>query len=46
VEIAAAWRAPDRSTAQRLEVRVKRLTRRAKEALIAGAPLEGATRLQ
>jgi putative endonuclease len=45
VEIAAAWTTADRSTARRLEASVKRLRRPAKEALVAGAPLEGATRL-
>ena len=44
VAIAAAWEAPDRSAAQRLEDRVKTLTRPAKERLVAGAALEGAIR--
>jgi len=45
VQIAAAWRAPDRSAARRLEAQVKRLARPAKDALVAGAPLAGAERL-
>jgi putative endonuclease len=45
VEIAAAWTTTDRSTARSLEVRVKRLSRAEKEALIAGAPLEGGARV-
>ncbi len=45
VALAAAWQAADRSTAQALEVRVKRLTRRDKEALVAGAPLADAARV-
>jgi putative endonuclease len=46
VEIAAAWGTPDRTTARRLEVRIKQLSRPEKEALIRGGPLEGASRLQ
>src|SRR3954451_23501976 len=42
---APAWRAPDPRTARSLEARVKRLGRRGKEALVAGAPLAGAERL-
>ena len=38
----AAWEAPSRTHARRLEARVKRLTRAQKLALLAGAPLEGA----
>jgi putative endonuclease len=45
VEIAAAWQTADRSTARRLEVRIKRLTRPQKDALILGGPLEGAARV-
>jgi putative endonuclease len=45
VEIAAAWQTADRSTARRLEVRIKRLTRPQKDALIRGGPLEGAARV-
>ncbi len=46
LELAAAWRAADRSAAMRLELRVKRLERGAKEALVAGdGSLEGADRL-
>ena len=44
VEMVAAWSAPDRSAAQRLECRIKALTRPEKERLVAGAPLEGAVR--
>ena len=40
---AAAWEVPTRTDARRLEVRVKRLTRARKLALLAGTPLEGAT---
>jgi putative endonuclease len=46
VSLAAAWSTPDRSTARRLEVRVKALRREAKEALVAGAELDGAERVQ
>lgn len=45
VAFAAAWEAADRGAAQRLEHRVKALTRREKEALVAGAALEGGVRL-
>jgi len=45
VTIAAAWQAPDRSAAMRLEAAVKRLTRQKKEELVAGAPLSGASRV-
>jgi len=45
VSLAAAWECEDRSTAMGLEARVKRLPRAAKEALVAGAPLENARRL-
>jgi putative endonuclease len=45
VALAAAWRAPDRSAAMRLELAVKRLPRARKDALIAGAALEGAERV-
>ena len=45
VEIAAAWRAADRSAAMRLEARIKRLPRPEKVALVDGAPLEGAERV-
>jgi len=41
--LAAAWEVPTHTDARRLEARVKRLTRRAKVALTAGAPLDGAT---
>lgn len=40
VEVAAAWRMPSRSHARRAEWAVKQLSRREKEALIAGAALE------
>jgi putative endonuclease len=46
VELAAAWTTADHGTARSLEARVKRLPRPAKEALVAGAALEGATRIQ
>lgn len=42
VELAAAWRTATRTEARRLEVRVKRLTRAEKLALLGGTPLEGA----
>jgi putative endonuclease len=45
VTLAAAWETPDRSSAMRLEARVKRLPRGAKERLVAGAALAGARRL-
>ena len=45
VELAAAWRADDRSAAMRLEAQIKRLPRPAKVALVAGAPLAGAERV-
>ena len=45
VAMAAAWEVADRSAAQRLELRVKALRRPAKEALVAGAPLEGGRRV-
>ena len=45
VEVAAAWRLPDRSAAMRAEVAVKRLTKPQKEALVTGAPLDGAERI-
>jgi putative endonuclease len=45
VAIAAAWAAPDRGAALRLEHRVKQLTRADKERLVGGAPLAGATRV-
>ena len=41
--LAAAWEVPTHTDARRLEARVKRLTRREKVALTAGAPLDGAT---
>jgi putative endonuclease len=43
VALAAAWEVPTRTDARKLEARVKRLTRREKVALVAGAPLPGAT---
>ena len=43
VELAASWEVPTHTDARRLEARVKRLTRREKVALTAGAPLDGAT---
>ena len=46
VALAAAWEAPTRSHARRLEARIKRLTRAEKLALAAGAPLDGATRVR
>ena len=45
VTIAAAWEVADRSSAQRLELQVKAMTRPDKERLVEGAPLEGAQRL-
>jgi len=45
VALAAAWEAPDRSSAMQLEARVKRLPRAAKERLVAGAALDGARRI-
>ena len=45
VALAAAWETPDHTSARSLEARVKRLERQDKEALVAGAPLDGATRL-
>jgi putative endonuclease len=45
VELAAAWRAADRSSAMSLEARIKRLPRPEKLALVAGAPLDGAERM-
>ena len=45
VTVAAAWQTTDRGTARRLEVRVKRLPRPAKERLVAGSELDGALRL-
>ena len=46
VEIAAAWRCASRSQARALEVRVKRLPRSAKLALVDGqARLDGAERV-
>ena len=41
--LAAAWEVPTRTDARRLEARIKRLTRREKLRLTAGAPLDGAT---
>ena len=43
VALAAAWEVATHTDARRLEARVKRLTRRQKVALAAGAPLDGAT---
>ena len=45
VVLAAAWAAPDRSAARKLEVALKRLGRPAKERLVAGAPLDGVERI-
>jgi putative endonuclease len=45
VALAAAWQTEDQRTARSLEVRVKRMPRTTKEELVAGAPLDGATRL-
>lgn len=45
VELAAAWRTPDRTTARSLEGRIKREPKQHKERLVAGAPLEDAVRL-
>ena len=45
VELAAAWRAPDRSSAMSLEARIKRLPRLQKVALVEGAALDGAERV-
>jgi putative endonuclease len=39
VVLAAAWHMPDRTAARRLEARIKRLTRPAKERLLHGGPL-------
>lgn len=44
VAIAAAWEVADRSSAQRLELRIKGMPRPDKERLVAGAPLDGAQR--
>src|SRR4051812_35784959 len=46
VEPAAAWETPSDSAARSLEARVKRLDRTRKLALLAGAPLEDATRVR
>jgi putative endonuclease len=46
VELAAAWETPDHTTARSLEGRIKRLERREKDALVAGAALDGGTRLE
>src|SRR3954469_7474939 len=46
VALAAAWETPDHRTARSLEGKVKRLTRPAKEALVAGGVLEGARRVE
>jgi putative endonuclease len=43
VALAAAWEVPTRTHARSLEARVKRLPRKRKLALAAGAPLAGAT---
>jgi putative endonuclease len=45
VELAAAWRAPDRSAAMRLEAQIKRLPRPEKIALVGGAALVGGERV-
>jgi putative endonuclease len=45
VELAAAWRAADRSAAMRLEARIKRLPRPEKLALVRGAALDGGERV-
>ena len=45
VAIAAAWEVADRAAAQRLEHRIKGLERSEKEALVAGAPVDGAIRV-
>src|SRR3954451_9327091 len=45
VALAAAWELPSRAHARRAEVRVKRLPRDGKLALVGGAPLDGAVRL-
>lgn len=45
VTVAAAWEVADRSAAQRLELQIKALERREKEALVAGAPLDGGMRV-
>lgn len=45
VEVAAAWSAPDRSAAMRLEAQIKRAPRAEKLRLIGGAPLAGAERV-
>ncbi len=46
VELAAAWRMGDASAARRAEVALKRLPRPAKEALVAGSPLDGGERVR
>jgi putative endonuclease len=46
VALAAAWEVATHTDARRLEARVKRLSRREKVALIRGAPIDGAARLQ
>src|SRR4051794_25454577 len=45
VALAAAWRTVDQRAARSLEARIKRLPKRGKEALVAGAPVDGADRL-
>lgn len=45
VELAAAWRTTDEGAARRLEPRVKRMSRREKLRLVAGAELAGAQRV-
>ena len=45
VRLAAAWRAPDRGAAMRLELAIKRLPRPAKERLVADGTLAGAERV-
>jgi putative endonuclease len=46
VALAAAWEVASHTEARRLEARVKRLSRREKVALVGGAPIDGAARLQ
>ncbi len=45
VELAVSWELESASAARSLEGRIKRLTRREKLALVAGAPLPGAPQL-
>lgn len=46
VALAAAWEVETHTDARRLEARVKRLSRREKVALVGGAAIDGAARLE